>query len=274
MRRRADVDHQDPAGADPRGPRCASAAIARPAAGVPTASRSLLRSLRLRGAVKRLDAPRNGQRVGTSSSRSSFKLVGGHPRSGRTPAGRSAATFRSLQVVPHPNPGPYRAPSLPSPLLFGPATGLEETSCMRAIDACRISSTVAANALVDHPLRRAFSWRGPLGVADRRKHRVALLGVPKTGDPCEQRDREVEVADADALDTSCGSARLQREPSERLAGAMIDAKHAENSPSAIIVQPVRRNRPTSDRSRAGPNARFGTFVLVPGKGLDSAIEIV
>jgi hypothetical protein len=67
---------------------------------------------------------------------------------------------------------------------------------------------------------------------------------------------------------------FQREPSERLAGAMIDAKHAERFPEEIVVQPVRRNRPTSDRSCAGPNACFGTFVLVPGKCLDAAIEIV
>jgi hypothetical protein len=52
---------------------------------VPTASWSLPRSLLFRGAVKRLDTPRNGQRIGTSRSRSSFKLVGDHPRSGRTP---------------------------------------------------------------------------------------------------------------------------------------------------------------------------------------------
>ncbi len=52
---------------------------------VPTAISSLLRSLLFRGAVKRLDTPRNGQRIGTSRSRSSFKLVGGHPSSGQTP---------------------------------------------------------------------------------------------------------------------------------------------------------------------------------------------
>ena len=52
---------------------------------VPTAIWSLLRSLLFRGAVKRLDTPRNGQRIGTSRSRSSFKLLGSHPRSGRTP---------------------------------------------------------------------------------------------------------------------------------------------------------------------------------------------
>jgi hypothetical protein len=51
----------------------------------PTASWSLLRSLLFRGAVKRLDTPRNGQRIGTCRSRSSFKLVGGHPRSGQNP---------------------------------------------------------------------------------------------------------------------------------------------------------------------------------------------
>ena len=48
------------------------------------ANRSLLRSVLFRGAVKRLDTPRNGQRIGTCSSRSSFKLVGSHPRSGPT----------------------------------------------------------------------------------------------------------------------------------------------------------------------------------------------
>jgi hypothetical protein len=52
---------------------------------VPTASGSLLRSLPFRGAVKRLDTPRNGQRIGTCRSRSSFKLVGGRPRSGQKP---------------------------------------------------------------------------------------------------------------------------------------------------------------------------------------------
>jgi hypothetical protein len=36
-------------------------------------------------AVKRLATPRYGQRIGTCRSRSSFKLVGGRPRSGRTP---------------------------------------------------------------------------------------------------------------------------------------------------------------------------------------------
>src|SRR4051812_11227049 len=40
------------------------------------ASWSLLRFLLFRGAVKRLDTPRNGQRIGTCRSRSSFKLVG------------------------------------------------------------------------------------------------------------------------------------------------------------------------------------------------------
>src|SRR4051812_852817 len=38
---------------------------------VPTAISSLLRSRRFRGAVTRPDTPRNGQRIGTSSSRSS-----------------------------------------------------------------------------------------------------------------------------------------------------------------------------------------------------------
>jgi hypothetical protein len=52
---------------------------------VPAAISSLLRSLLFRGAVKRLDTPRNGQRIGICRSRSSFKLVGAHPRSGRTP---------------------------------------------------------------------------------------------------------------------------------------------------------------------------------------------
>jgi hypothetical protein len=51
--------------------------------------------------VKRLDTPRNGQRIGTCRSRSSFKLVESRPRSGQIPdeISRSAATFPSLQVV-------------------------------------------------------------------------------------------------------------------------------------------------------------------------------
>jgi hypothetical protein len=35
--------------------------------------------------VKRLDTPRNGQRIGTCRSRSGFKLVGIRPESGRKP---------------------------------------------------------------------------------------------------------------------------------------------------------------------------------------------
>jgi hypothetical protein len=49
------------------------------------ASWSLLRSLLFRGAVKRLDTPRNGQGIGICRSRSSSKLLGGHPRSGQFP---------------------------------------------------------------------------------------------------------------------------------------------------------------------------------------------
>jgi len=51
----------------------------------PAASWSLLRSLLFCGAVKRLDTPRYGQSIGTCRSRSSFKLIGGRPRSGRKP---------------------------------------------------------------------------------------------------------------------------------------------------------------------------------------------
>jgi hypothetical protein len=62
--------------------------------------------------VKRLATPRYGQRIGISRSRSSFKLVGGRPRSGRNPdnvrslggqapvaASRSSSEFRSLPAV-------------------------------------------------------------------------------------------------------------------------------------------------------------------------------
>jgi len=52
---------------------------------IPSADWSLLRSLLFRGAVKRLDTPRNGQRIGTCRSRSSFKLVEGRPKSGQNP---------------------------------------------------------------------------------------------------------------------------------------------------------------------------------------------
>jgi hypothetical protein len=110
---------------------------------------------------------------------------------------------------------------------------------VRAIDACRISSTVVADALVDHPPRRRVLVAENPSVSrafTSYKHRVALLGVPKTGDPREQRDREVAVADIHALDIRSSAApNSQREPSERLAGAMIDAKHAESSPNAIVV---------------------------------------
>src|SRR5262249_37062054 len=37
------------------------------------------------GAVKRLDTLRNDQRIGTSRSRSTIKIIGGHPRSGQNP---------------------------------------------------------------------------------------------------------------------------------------------------------------------------------------------
>ena len=67
----------------------------------PAASWFLLRSLLFGGAVKRLDTPRNGQRIGICRSRSSFKLVGGHPRSGRTPdiAGPRCALLTAGSVI-------------------------------------------------------------------------------------------------------------------------------------------------------------------------------
>jgi hypothetical protein len=78
---------------------------------------------------------------------------------------------------------------------------------MRAIAACLISSTVIADALVEHPPRCRVL------VAGTTRRRVTSTashssGVPKTGDVCGQRDLEVEVADVHALGRICGSAKL------------------------------------------------------------------
>jgi hypothetical protein len=80
---------------------------------------SLLRSLLLRGAMKRLDTHRNRQCIGTCRSRSSFRLVGGRPRSGRTPdkttpfAGQVAVAAARSSFESRPRYArPYRGPCL------------------------------------------------------------------------------------------------------------------------------------------------------------------
>jgi hypothetical protein len=73
--------------------------------------------------MKRLDTPRNGQRIGTCRSRSSFKLVGGHPRSGRNPdrAGSCRSHGSQRQRFLHPKSGPYlRGPYSVLPAIVAP----------------------------------------------------------------------------------------------------------------------------------------------------------
>ena len=62
--------------------------------------------------------------------------------------------------------------------------------------------------------------------------------------------------------------------SERPAGAMVDTKHTEHAPDAVVVQPKGRNRPASDRSRARSEECLGTLVFVPGKRLEVAFDHV
>ena len=76
----------------------------------PRASWSLLRSLLFRGAVKRirLETVNVLELVDLEVVSSSSEVIR-DPARNRTASGRSAATLRSLQLAPHPNPGPYLA---------------------------------------------------------------------------------------------------------------------------------------------------------------------